>query len=124
MSNPLSTITVLAGVAPASQSAADHDSTAIDFSETYLPDVSVTLVCGVLGAGATALAKIVECDTSGGSYTDVATTHVAVKAIDDNTVWTATGRISKRYVKVRVTVTTAASIAGATLTARKRVVSL
>jgi hypothetical protein len=58
------------------------------------------------------------------NWTDVATTATAVKATDDGRVFTATGRVAKRYVRVRITVATAASIAGAVILAKPRTVSL
>ena len=116
-------ITTLVGVAPASLSAGNTDGTAIDASATYEPDMVVTLVCGVLGASATALAKLQESADGSTGWADVATTATAVKATDDGKVFTATGRTTKRYVRVRLTVATAASIAGATILAKRRTIT-
>jgi hypothetical protein len=120
---PTQEITVLPGVAPASLSAGNADGTAIDFSATYEADAAVALTCGVLGSSATALAKLQESDNGSTNWTDVATTVTAVKATDDGKVFIATGRTTKRYVRVRVTVATATSIAGAVILAKKRTIT-
>lgn len=120
---PVNEMSVLVGVAPASLSAGNADGTAIDASATYEADMAVVLQCGVLGASATALAKLQESADGSTAWTDVATTATAVKATDDGKVFTATGRTQKRYVRVRLTVATAASIAGATILAKRRTIT-
>jgi outer membrane protein assembly factor BamB len=125
MSNPLAEVATLKGVAPVSIAPGNSDGTAIDYAATYEAEATVILTCGVLGAAATALAKLQESDDGSTNWTDVtnATTATAVKATDDGKVFTATGRVAKRFVRVRVTVATAASIAGAVILAKPRTIS-
>lgn len=116
-------ITALVGVAPASQSAADHDGTAIDFAATYEPDAAVVLSVGVLGTAATALAKLQQSADGSTAWTDVATTATLVKATDDGKTVQAIGHVTQRYVRARVTVAAASSLAGAVILAKRRTIS-
>ena len=82
--------------------------------------MTVVLTAGVLGASATALAKLQESADGSTSWQDVATTVTLVKATDDGKTVQATGKCSLRYVRVRVRVGTAASLCGATILAKRR----
>jgi hypothetical protein len=120
---PLNDITALVGVAPVSISAGNSDGTAIDFSATYEPYATVVLEAGVLGASATVLAKLQQSADGSTGWTDVATTATLVKATDDGKTVQASGNVAQRYVRVRITVATAASIAGGTILAKKRTIT-
>lgn len=104
---------------PASRNAGAATSAAIDTSG--YDGLTVLVHAGTLGASATLDCKVTECDTSGGSYTDVTNAAITqlVKATDDDKVAAIDVRLGdranrKRYVKIVLTVGTAASVCGAT----------
>ena len=89
---------------------ASFTSQAVDMSGAH--EAFVTFELGALDIGITAL-KLTECDTSGGSYTDIpgadysATGNVLPTATDDNKIWgwyISYRGARKRYLKIVATV--------------------
>jgi hypothetical protein len=121
--NPVQELTTLANNAPASNAAGTVNGAAIDYSATYEAEATVVLVLGVLGASATVQAILQESADGSTGWQAVATTATAVKATDDNKVFTATGRTTLRYVRTSIIVGTATSICGATILCKRRVIT-
>lgn len=99
---------------PDAYTAAANAGTAIDTQG--LENILFILMAGDLGASATLAFKITECDTSGGTYTDItgasATTLTQASPNDSNkaaAVELKRGDWTKRYLKCVATVGTATS---------------
>lgn len=102
---------------PASIAASTVLSASIDMAKYRR--LLVIVQCGVLGASATVDVKLTQAATSGGSYTDISGKAITqlVKASNDNSVVKidlAAEELTQgqRFVKVSITVGTAASILG------------
>ena len=92
-------------------------------------EVEALIMAGTLGSSATLDAKLVECDTSGGTYTDVtgaAIMQLTQAGTDESdsvasiTVTRGKGAWTKRYVKLSMTIAVATSDAGGIITGLKR----
>lgn len=101
-------------VKPASHAAGTVTGAAVD--TLGFDEAMMVLDCGVFTATGDVTAKVTECDTSGGTYTDVtgATTTNKVQAADELPY---VGNLNlakrKRYLKIVLTVADDAIIAGA-----------
>lgn len=90
-------VSVTAGAAGAT------DITGATIDTANYEGVAFVVQLGAIVSGAVTALKLTECDTSGGTYTDVASTSITVADDDDNEVrYLDYHRPAKRYVKLYV----------------------
>lgn len=117
---PSENAAIVGTIDPDANAAATYLSDVIDMSK--FESIMALVMTGILGASATINAKLVQATTSGGTYKDVADKAIAtlVKATGDDKQVVINCRAEEidvdngyRYVKLSMTVGTAASDAGA-----------